>query len=449
MIPLIALVGRPNVGKSTLFNRLTRSRQALVDDTPGLTRDRQYGTATLEGQRFHVVDTGGFLADPGETVAELIRQQAMVAVEEADAIILVTDVRDGPMPDDHHIADLLRRSGKPVVCAVNKSEGNTRENIALSFHELGLAEVIPLSAAHGLGMGELLAAISRQLELPETPDEEPEEVSAIRVAVVGSPNAGKSSLLNRLLGAERLVTSEIPGTTRDSVPLPFTDKQGRPFVLVDTAGIRRKSRISLRVEKYSVIAALKAMDQAHVAILVLDALRGITTQDQRIASHALEAGCGLILAINKWDLVVAERELAMRNYHAAIRDAFPRLTHAPVAFVSAATGMRVARLPELAAKVWENHQRRVATGPLNRWLEETLLRLPPPRVAGGRAIKLRYATQVAVGPPTLTLFTNFPEQIPDSYRRFLENRLRETFPLEGTPVRLFFRKSHDNRYDDK
>ncbi|MBF0610931.1 MAG: ribosome biogenesis GTPase Der [Magnetococcales bacterium] len=449
MIPLIALVGRPNVGKSTLFNRLTRTRRALVDDTPGLTRDRQYGTANLGGQHFRVVDTGGFLADPGETMASLIRQQALVAVEEADAILLVADGRDGPMPDDHFIAELLRRSGKPVVCAVNKSEGNTRETLALQFHELGLAEVIPISAAHGLGMDELLAALSRGLELPEEVEDAPADATTIRVAVVGSPNAGKSSLINRLLGEERLVTSDIPGTTRDAVMLPYTDKKGRPFELVDTAGIRRKARIALRVEKYSVIAALKAMDQAHVAILVLDALRGITVQDLRIASHALEAGCGLILAINKWDLVVAEHDLAMRNYRQAIHESFPRFTHAPVVFCSAVKGLRIHKLTELASQVWENHQRRVATSPLNRWLEEALNKQPPPRISGGRVIKFRYATQVAVGPPTLTVFTNFPEDVPDSYQRYLENQLRQSFPLSGTPVRLFFRRSHDNRYDGK
>ncbi|MEO5354712.1 MAG: ribosome biogenesis GTPase Der [Magnetococcus sp. XQGC-1] len=304
--PLIALVGRPNVGKSSLFNRLTRSRAALVDDTPGLTRDRQYGTSTLNGHTFRVVDTGGFEQDAVASVAAAMREQTLVAIQEADAIVFVTDAQSGPLADDWAVAELLRRSGKPLVCAINKAEGRAGQEMAAEFHRLGLHPLLAISATHGMGVGELVGQLFVQLGVAAVGAEAEAVADAeeeVRVAVVGCPNAGKSTLINRIVGESRLVVSDQPGTTRDAIDLPVLDGSGRRFVLVDTAGIRKKSRISLRIEKYSVLAAMRAMDRAQVAVLLLDAQRGITDQDRRVANLAADAGCGLVLAVNKWDVV--------------------------------------------------------------------------------------------------------------------------------------------------
>ncbi|MEO5364101.1 MAG: ribosome biogenesis GTPase Der [Magnetococcus sp. DMHC-8] len=457
--PLVALVGRPNVGKSSLFNRLTRSRAALVDDTPGLTRDRQYGKATVDGWAFRVVDTGGFEMEAVESVAAAMREQTLVAIQEADAIILVADAQAGPLTDDWAVAELLRRSGKPLVCALNKAEGRAGQEMTWEFHRLGLSPMVSISATHGMGMGELLRQLFAQLDgqggpggvdLASVTGEE-----EIRVAVVGCPNAGKSTLINRMLGESRLVVSGEPGTTRDAIDLPVWDGEGRCFVLVDTAGIRKKSRISLRIEKYAVLAALRAMERAQVAVLLLDAERGITDQDRRVANLAAEAGCGLVLAVNKWDVVEAagraagsrERRGGGRQvFQAAVAEAFPQFTHAPVLFLSARTGMGIKSLLPAALRVWEANRLRIATGALNRWLGEVVAQHPPPR-QGGRVVKIRYATQVSINPPTLVLFTNREAEVPDSYRRYLENQLRDRFPFVGVTIRILFRAgSGENPY---
>ncbi|MBF0184450.1 MAG: ribosome biogenesis GTPase Der [Magnetococcales bacterium] len=471
VLPLLALVGRPNVGKSSLFNRLTRSRAALVDDTPGLTRDRQYGSATLAGRRFRVVDTGGFEAESSESIIAGMREQTMVAIEEADAIVLVTDAQSGPLTDDWVVADLLRRSGKPVVCAVNKAEGRGGQEMVNEFYRLGLQPVVALSALHGMGLDSLADELVTLLQGRGTPLPRLQAVEAvrhgagaadaeIRVAVVGCPNAGKSTLINRIIGESRLVVSDQPGTTRDAIDLPLQDAEGRHFILVDTAGIRKKSRISLRIEKYSVLAAMRAMERAQVAILLLDALRGITDQDRRVANLATEAGCGLILAVNKWDAIAQaaeglwgwqetrqrQRGNNKKRFQEHIQAALPQLVHAPILFVSAKTGMGVQTLLPAAHEVWQSNRLRISTGALNRWLLEVTAQHPPPR-QGGRLVKIRYATQVSINPPTVVLFTNREVEVHETYRRYLENQLRDHFRFVGVPIRIWFRaSSSENPY---
>ncbi|MBF0448797.1 MAG: ribosome biogenesis GTPase Der [Magnetococcales bacterium] len=506
--PVVALVGRPNVGKSSLFNRFTRSREALVDDTPGLTRDRQYGRVTWYGHTFYVVDTGGFEPKSNEILPNLMREQTLLAVEEADTVVFVTDAKSGPLPDDWVIADLLRRSGTRVICAVNKTEGKGGEQAAFEFYSLGLEPVLPIAAAHNRGIEALRLAILDSLNLTaqeeesdaafsdeelisyeaqqeaeaiyfeqqeqqalSADDEEgetagdlidwdgldddtdeiieqlPEVDEPIAVAVVGCPNAGKSSLINALLGENRLVASEVPGTTRDSIDLPFQDAQGRHYVLIDTAGIRRKSRIALRIEKFSVMAALKAVDRAEVAVLVLDAEREeISDQDRRVATLATRAGCGLVIVVNKWDTVTGGRN-AQKEFLLKIQEAFPLFPHAPVLFVSARRAKGIANLLDTVNRIWRIGRQRISTGRLNRWLAEATDKHPPPRRAG-RAIKIRYMTQIGIEPPTLLIFANRPDQVHETYRRYLENQLRETFDFSGVPVRLLFRKG-GNPYEKK
>jgi GTPase len=491
ILPIVALVGRPNVGKSSIFNRFTRSRDALVDDTPGLTRDRQYGKVSWSGRSFHVVDTGGFEPKSADIIPKLMREQTMVAVEEADLVIFVTDAKYGPQPDDWSIADMLRRTDKPVICAVNKTEGKGGIETSYEFYAMGLNPVLPIAAAHGRGMEALRSAVLEALpvldwgedddgsaaidnedwtlpeeleltdldELEQEPasedgedidvekvlseeedvEKDVEEDGEVRVAVVGCPNAGKSSLINILLGEDRLVASEVAGTTRDSIDLPFTDGRGHNFVLIDTAGIRRKSRIALRIEKFSVMAALKAIDRAEVAVLVLDAEReDISDQDRRVATLATNAGCGLVIVVNKWDTMSGGRK-AQKEYLLRVEDAFPLFPHAPVLFISAKRGKGISSLLDTVHRVWRIGRQRISTGKLNRWLSEAVEKHPPPRRAG-RAIKIRYMTQIAVEPPTVLIFANRPDQVHETYRRYLEKQLREKFDFAGVPIRMLFRK---------
>lgn len=442
--PIIALVGRPNVGKSSLFNRLTHTRDALVDNTPGLTRDRQYGWVRQDEKTFRVVDTGGFEADSGESITNLMRMQTLVAIEEADAVIFVADAKAGPLADDWEIVNLLRRSGKPLVCAVNKAESPQSQDAVLDFFGLGLQWVVPISATHGMGITELLSAVLQSFNWDEL-GAFPEDVErGVQVAVVGCPNAGKSSIINRLLGENRLVTSEIPGTTRDAIDLPFTDRDGHNFVLVDTAGMRRKSKVAQRIEKFSVMAALRAIDRADVAVLVLDAQRGVTDQDLRVAGLVIEAGKGLVLAVNKWDMIPGGR-LARRDFDEKISHSFRYFDHAPVLYMSARSGLGVQALPKTVYQIWEMARQRISTGLLNRWLGEAIESHPPPR-QGGRSVKIRYMTQVSVAPPTLLVFANRPDAVHETYQRYLENRFRAHFGFAGIPLRLKFRKGGDNPY---
>ncbi|OSM06273.1 ribosome biogenesis GTPase Der [Magnetofaba australis] len=447
--PLIALVGRPNVGKSTLFNRLTRTRDALVDNTPGLTRDRQYGVIKRGDNPYRLVDTGGYEADPQESIVHLIREQTIVAMEEADLVVFVVDGAAGIAADDLEIAEKLRISGKPVIVAVNKTEKRLDERSAVMFYELGLDPVAPISASQGIGVMDLLDLLEEKLGRIVPPelelDEEglpkeglaEEEKTPTRLAIVGCPNAGKSSLINRLLGEHRMLVSEIAGATRDSVDSPPITIGGEEFILVDTAGIRRKARVSLRVEKYAAIAALKAMDRADVAIMLLDAERGITDQDKRIASHAVESGCGLIIVVNKWDLMPRGRDV-LKEFRTEIDIEFPRLSHCPIQMISAKSGFGVDKLMPLATKISRAVKMRISTGEFNRWLEGATERNPPPR-AGGKPVKMRYGSQVKVSPPTFVIFANRPEKVGDAYKRYLENQLRAAYPLDGAPLRLIFR----------
>ncbi|MBF8271300.1 MAG: small GTP-binding protein [Magnetococcales bacterium] len=371
----------------------------------------------------------------------------MNPVDEADVVVLVLDARVGPVTDDLYLADLLRRSGKPVVCAVNKSDGHEGRHGYTQFYALGMESVLAISAAHGTGMEvmieTLLATIPPQEEVSA---EAGEAEGVVRVAVVGCPNAGKSSLINRLLGESRLVTSETPGTTRDSIDMPCVDGRGRKMILVDTAGIRRKSRISMRIEKYSVIAAIKAMDRAHVVVLLMDAERGVTDQDQRVASLALDGGKGLVFAVNKWDRIGGGRK-EEKVFTQGVWDAFPHFNHARLVFLSALTGKGVGKLADQVHLTYKEGLRHISTGVLNRWLREAVDKHPPPRRMH-RMVRIRYITQVSSLPPTMLIFTNLPEQIHETYRRYLENQLRESFGFGGVVIRLLFRKG-ENPFDPK
>lgn len=432
-LPLVALVGRPNVGKSALFNRIVRRRLAIVEDTPGVTRDRLYAEVEWSGRRFGLVDTGGYVARAADPLVEQVRWQAEQAVAEADVVVFVVDAQAGLLPADQEVADVLRRSGKAVVVAVNKVDV-PGDGVAQAgeFSALGLAEILPVSALHGLRIGDLLDRVVELLP-PTGPPEQAEE--PVRVSVVGRPNVGKSSLVNALVGAPRVVVDERPGTTRDAVDT-WLRHRGQPVVLVDTAGLRRRTRVGEALEFYSARRAEQALKRSNVAILVVDASEGVTDQDQRIARLALDLGRAMVVVANKWDLVrgAVAAERARQLYHALRHVPF-----APVLFVSAKTGRNVARVLDAAFQADRAHALRIPTGPLNRALEVAQAAHPAPSDARGRALKIYYATQVDVRPPTVALFVNDPELADQAYLRHLEGRLRERFDLEGTPLRLVLR----------
>ncbi len=432
MLPVVAIVGRPNVGKSTLFNRILGQRKAIVEDFAGVTRDRNYAEVTRHDKPFLLIDTGGFEPASSDRLLTQMREQSQLAVEEADAIILLMDVREGLTPSDSEVAQLLRRVGKPVFFVANKVDGEKQETAVAEFYALGVDKVYSLSSAHGRGVGELIDDLLEILPNSEQPEIEGE----IRMAVIGRPNVGKSSLVNRILGFERVVANPAAGTTRDSVDTPF-DHDGQRIVLIDTAGIRRKGKVSQVLEKYSAIHALKAMDRAHVVLMVIDADEGVTDQDLSVAGYAYERGRALILVVNKWDLPEKDTH-TMKRYMEEIRRRFKYLPFVPVFFVSALTGQRVDRIMPGVTKVFAEFNRKITTSELNSVLEEAVIRHPPP-MAKGRRVKLYYATQTMVRPPTFTLFTNSPEAIHFSYERYLQNTLREAFGFEGVPIRLRFR----------
>lgn len=429
---MVAIVGRPNVGKSALFNRIAGQRIAIVEDIPGVTRDRLVARAQWRGKTFELVDTGGFVSEPEDRLTERVRHHMEAAVREADLILLVVDAQTGVLPEDREIAQYLRERGRPVLVVVNKVDRPHEAGpLVAEFYALGLPEVFWVSALHGLGIGDLLDAVVARLPPAEAgglPD-------GVRIAVLGRPNVGKSSLVNALVGMERVIVDETPGTTRDAVDVVLRDGE-RTFVLVDTAGLRRKSRVRDAVEFYGTVRTREALERANVAVLVLDAQEGPTDQDQRIAQEVVEAGRALIVAVNKWDLVRPEErtELARQVHHALRHVAF-----APVVFTSAKTGRNVHKVLALAARADAAHGRRIPTGPLNRAIREALAHSAPPADPTGRPLKIYYAVQVGIRPPTVALFVNDPERITAAYARYLENRLRETFDLEGTPVRLIAR----------
>lgn len=438
MLPVIALVGRPNVGKSTLFNYLTRTRDALVADLPGLTRDRKYGRGEVGPVPYLVVDTGG-LSGAEEGIDELMAHQTRLAIAEADMVMLLVDGRQGLTPVDSDIAQFLRRGGKPVYIVVNKSEGMEAAVVSGDFYALGMGEPIPIAAAHGRGIETLMRTVLADFEAPAeaTEEEAPEET---RVAIVGRPNVGKSTLVNRLLGEERVLAFDMPGTTRDSVFIPFEHHDKR-YTLIDTAGIRRRARVAEAVERFSVIKAMQAIEAAHVVILVLDAQQGISEQDATLLGQVLDSGRALIVAVNKWDgLSSDQRERVRSELHRRLSF----VDFAEIHFISARHGTGIGHLFEAVDRAYESAMRSLSTSELTRMLEDAIATHQPPLVRG-RRIKLRYAHQGGRNPPVIVIHGNQTEAVPDSYKRFLVNHFRAALRLRGTPLRIEF-KSGANPY---
>ncbi|MGI6549105.1 MAG: ribosome biogenesis GTPase Der [Syntrophomonadales bacterium] len=432
--PVVAIVGRPNVGKSTLFNRLAGMRKAIVEDIPGVTRDRIYDRSEWEGREFIIIDTGGLITGDQNLLSVEVRRQVELAIDEADVIIMVVDAREGQVQEDEEIAAILRKSGKPIVLAANKVEDFRNQAQFYEFFALGLSEPIPISAAHGLNTSDLLDEVVANF--PD-PVETPEEGLKTRIAVVGRPNVGKSSLVNAIMGEDRVIVSDIPGTTRDAIDTPF-EYGGNQYILVDTAGIRKKTRISVSTERYSVIRAFKAAERADVVLIVIDATEGVTEQDQRIAGFVHEQGRASVIVVNKWDLVTKDAK-SMTAYDKDVREELKFLAYAPILYVSALTGKRVHKILELVDFVAEQHYRKVQTSELNRLINEALLLNPPPG-AGKKKLKVYYATQVKTGPPTFVLFVNDVELMHFSYLRYLENNFRQAFGFEGSPIRFVLRR---------
>ncbi|GAB4567036.1 MAG: ribosome biogenesis GTPase Der [Anaerolineae bacterium] len=445
MKPIVALVGRPNVGKSTLFNRIIGERKAIVEDVPGTTRDRLYAEAEWAGRTFVLVDTGGLemldrpeapdvtpLSTASAPFVSAIRAQAQVAIDEADVIVFLVDARDGLTAADMDVADLLRNTQKPVVLAVNKVDSAARESIAAEFWSLGLGEPMPISALHGRGTGDLLDAVVAHF----APEPEEEEEEAVHIAIVGRPNVGKSSLLNALLREERAIVSEIPGTTRDAIDTPL-EWEGQSIVLVDTAGIRRRGRIQRGIEKYSVLRALRAIERSDVVLLVIDASEGVTAQDTHVAGYILEAMKSAIVLVNKWDLIVKD-SYTMNEYTQQVRAALNFMDYVPVLFISAKTGQRVQRVIPTALEVYQQRHQRITTSELNRLLQEAITRHQPPS-KGRKRLRFYFATQADTDPPTFVIFVNDRTLVHFSYERYLENTIRSAHPFTGTPLRLIFR----------
>lgn len=441
MLPIVALVGRPNVGKSTLFNTLTGTRDAIVADMPGVTRDRQYGYGRGTDVPCVIVDTGGVVVSPRSTVEQQMRAQTERAIAEADRLVLVVDGRSGVTADDQEVARLLRRSGKPVVLAVNKAEGRDPGVIAAEFHRLGFAEVQVIAALNGQGCEALINRALQGLEPAEA--EAGEDDDSIRIAVIGRPNVGKSTLVNRLIGEERVIATDLPGTTRDSIFVPF-ERDGRRFTLIDTAGVRRKSKVEDPVERASVARTLQAIAAAHVVVLVLDAHEGIAEQDASVLGLALQRGRALLLAVNKWDGIPMDQRDQVRNALALRLDFVP---FAPQHFISARHGTGVGELATAAVRAYEASMREMPTSQLSRVLEKALEAHQPPLVKG-RRIKLRYAHQGGRNPPRIVIHGNQTQQTPDSYRRYLSNVFREAFDLYACPVMLELR-TDANPYGNK
>ena len=435
-LPLVAIVGRPNTGKSRLFNRLIGSRKAIVEDYEGVTRDRNYGEMEWYGHRLNLVDTGGFDPDSEDVLLSAMRQQAQLAIDEADVVILLLDGRSGLMPADWEIANMLRRSGKPVFHTVNKIDNATQELLVAEFHELGVDALYPISAEHGIGVDDLLDAICEPLGPPPEDLEEEVDQDETRIAVVGRPNVGKSTLINSLLGSDRLLTSNIPGTTRDSID-SVLEVDGHRYVLIDTAGVRRRRSISLVLEKFSVVRSFKSIDRAQVVVFVIDGPEGPTDQDARLLRMAEEKGRAVVLLVNKWDLI-DKTERTSGEYATALQEKFPFLSYAHIEFVSALTGQRVQRVLERAREARTNWSRRFTTGDVNRFLRDAVLQLQPP-VHRNRRVKFYYGTQVQASPPTFMFVCNYPKSVPDHYKRYLINQLRVAFDFKGSPVKAFYR----------
>lgn len=430
--PVVAVVGRPNVGKSTIFNRIAGDRISIVEDTPGVTRDRIYARAEWLTREFRLIDTGGIdMAD--EPFMTQIVQQAEIAIDEADVIIFMVSAQEGLTEADERVAKILYRSKKPVVLAVNKVDNIEMRSEIYEFYALGFGDPFPISGAHGTGLGDLLDEVVSHF--PTTDQEE--EDDSIRFSFIGRPNVGKSSLVNAILGEERVIVSDISGTTRDAIDTRFTSAEGDEFVMVDTAGIRKRGKVYENTEKYSVMRAMRAIDDSNVVLMVLNAEEGIREQDKHVAGYAHEAGRAIIIVVNKWDTLEKDNH-TMADFEKQIRDEFQYLSYAPIIFVSAKTKQRLNKLPELIKQVNENHQKRVQSATLNEVIMDALALNPTPTVNGKR-LRVYYATQVAIQPPTFVVFVNDPELMHFSYARFLENQIRKSFDFTGTPIHLIKR----------
>jgi GTP-binding protein len=430
--PVVAIVGRPNVGKSTIFNRIAGERISIVEDVPGVTRDRIYSSGEWLNQKFNIIDTGGIDIGDEPFLAQ-IREQAEIAIDEADVIIFMTNGRDGVTAADEEVAKILRRSNKPVVLAVNKIDNpEMRENI-YDFYILGFGEPYPISGTHGLGLGDLLDAVVAHF--PKREYKEYEE-DVIKFCLIGRPNVGKSSLVNAILGEERVIVSDIAGTTRDAVDTNFT-REGQEYVIIDTAGMRKRGKVYESTEKYSVLRALKAIERSDVVLVVLNAEEGIIEQDKKIAGYAHEAGRAVVIVVNKWDAIEKD-DKTLIEFDRKIRDHFQFLDYAPIVFVSAKTKQRLHKLLPTIQMVSENHAMRVQTNVLNEVIMDAVAMNPTP-THNGQRLKIYYATQVSVKPPTFVIFVNDPELMHFSYERFLENRIRDAFGFEGTPIKLIAR----------
>lgn len=437
--PIVAIVGRPNVGKSTLFNIFANSRISIVEDTPGVTRDRLYADTEWLDNEFMMVDTGGIEIMNTDKIAVSIRQQAQIAIAEADVILFVCDARAGITHEDAEVAKMLRQSKKPIVLAINKADSPKQEMEIFEFYNLGIGEPIPVSAANHLGLGDLLDAVVEKFPETSAYGEDGNE-DEIKVALIGRPNVGKSSIFNTLVGEERSIVSDVAGTTRDAIDTPVI-REGQKFLFIDTAGMRRKARIDEPIEKYSIIRSLRAVDRSDVVLMVIDAIDGVTEQDKKIAGYAHEAGKGIVLVVNKWDLYDKDNTSTLR-YTENLRRELVFMQYAPVVFVSAMTKQRIHRLPEVIHYVAEQNAMRISTSVLNQVVEDAIAINPPPTEKGQR-LKILYATQVKIKPPTFVIFVNEPEIMHFSYQRYLENKLREAFGLEGTPLQMIIRGKNE------
>lgn len=432
--PVVAIVGRPNVGKSTLFNRIAGERIAIVEDTPGVTRDRLYAHGEWLGKNFSMIDTGGIEMSDQPLLTQ-IRQQAEIAIEEADVIIMVVNVENGVTDADEQVAQILYRSNKPVVLAVNKVDNPERRLDVYDFYQLGLGEPYPVSSVHGVGLGDMLDAVIENFAEKDAEEED----ARIRFSFIGRPNVGKSSLVNAILGENRVIVSDMAGTTRDAINTQFTAKDGREFTMVDTAGIKKKGKLYENTERYALMRSMRAIDDSDVVLVVLNAEEGIRELDKHIAGYAHEAGRAVIIVVNKWDTIPDRDQRTMTDFTNLIRHEFQYLSYAPIVFVSAKTKQRLSRLPEMIEEAYDHQQRRIQSAVLNDVLMDALAANPTPS-SNGRRLRVYYATQVAVAPPTFVIFVNDPDLMHFSYARYLENRIRAAFDFTGTPIRLIKRR---------